>query len=50
MTATRNLVPAIDAAYKGGGVHLIDVPIDYSDNVRVLGEGLKQRVNEIELA
>jgi hypothetical protein len=27
-----------------------DVPIDYSENVRVLGEELKQRVNEIELA
>ena len=44
------LVPAIDAAFKGGGVHLIDVPIDYSENVRVLGEELKQRVSEIELA
>ena len=50
VTATKNLVPAIDAAYKGGGVHLIDVPIDYSENVRVLGEELKQRVSEIELA
>jgi acetolactate synthase-1/2/3 large subunit len=50
VTATKNLVPAIDAAYKAGGVHLIDVPIDYSESVRVLGEELKQRVNEIELA
>ena len=40
----------LDAAFKGGGVHLIDVPIDYSENVRVLGDELKQRVNEIELA
>lgn len=50
VTATKNLVPAIDAAFKGGGVHLIDVPIDYSENVRVLGEELKHRVKEIELA
>ena len=49
VTATEDLVPAIDAAYKAGGVHLIDVPIDYSENVRVLGDALKQRVNEIEL-
>jgi acetolactate synthase-1/2/3 large subunit len=43
-------VPTLDAAFKGGGVHLIDVPIDYSENVRVLGDELKQRVSEIELA
>jgi acetolactate synthase-1/2/3 large subunit len=50
VTACKSLVPSIDAAFKVGGVHLIDVPIDYSENVRVLGDELKQRVNEIELA
>ena len=50
VTACKDLVSTIDAAFKGGGVHLIDVPIDYSENVRVLGEELKQRVSEIELA
>ena len=43
-------MPTLEAAFKGGGVHLVDVPIDYSENVRVLVEELKQRVNEIELA
>jgi acetolactate synthase-1/2/3 large subunit len=50
VTATRDLVPTIDAAFEGGGVHLIDVPIDYSENVRVLGDELAHRAGEIELA
>jgi acetolactate synthase-1/2/3 large subunit len=50
VSACKDLVSSIDAAFKGGGVHLIDVPIDYSENVRVLGEELKHRVSEIELA
>ena len=33
----------IEAAFEGGGVHLIDVPIDYSENVRVLVDELKHR-------
>ena len=50
VAATKDLVPIIDAAFKGGGVHLIDVPIDYSENVRVLVDELKHRVKEIEVA
>jgi acetolactate synthase-1/2/3 large subunit len=49
LTATKELVATIDAAFKGGGVHLIDVPIDYSENVRVLIDELKHRVKEIEV-
>jgi acetolactate synthase-1/2/3 large subunit len=49
LKATRDLVATIDAALKGGGVHLIDVPIDYSENVRVLIDELKHRVKEIEV-
>jgi acetolactate synthase-1/2/3 large subunit len=50
VTATSDLMPTIDAAFKGGGVHLVDVPIDYSENIRVLVDELKDRVKEIELA
>ena len=50
VTATGDLLPMIRAAFDGGGVHLIDVPIDYSDNVRVLVDELKHRVKEIEVA
>jgi acetolactate synthase-1/2/3 large subunit len=47
--AAANLLPMLEAAFKGGGVHLVEVPIDYSENVRVLVDELKTRVNEIEL-
>ena len=41
--ATDDLIPAIEAAFKAGGVHLVTVPIDYSENVRVLVDELKSR-------
>lgn len=41
--ATDDLVPTLDAAFKAGGVHLVVVPIDYSENVRVLVDELKSR-------
>ena len=39
--AVENLVPTLEAAFTGGGVHLVDVPIDYSENARVLVEELQ---------
>jgi acetolactate synthase-1/2/3 large subunit len=47
--SAAELLPSLEAAFKGGGVHLVEVPIDYSENVRVLVNELKTRVNEIEL-
>jgi acetolactate synthase I/II/III large subunit len=41
--ATEDLIPTLDAAFKAGGVHLITVPIDYSENIRVLVDELKSR-------
>ena len=38
------LAPALEAAFTAGGVHLVTVPIDYSENVRVLVDELKNRV------
>jgi acetolactate synthase I/II/III large subunit len=38
------LAPTLEAAFRAGGVHLITVPIDYSENVRVLVDELKNRV------
>jgi acetolactate synthase I/II/III large subunit len=40
------LVPTLEAAFTGGGVHLVDVPIDYSENVRVLVDELRNRMPE----
>jgi acetolactate synthase-1/2/3 large subunit len=36
--------PALEAAFAGGGVHLVIVPIDYSENKRVLVDELAQRL------
>ena len=41
--ATDDLIPVLDAAFEAGGVHLVAVPIDYSENVRVLVDELKSR-------
>jgi acetolactate synthase-1/2/3 large subunit len=34
--SAAELVPALEDAFTAGGVHLISVPIDYSENVRLL--------------
>jgi acetolactate synthase-1/2/3 large subunit len=36
MTFADGLAPALEAGFAGGGVHLISVPVDYSENMRVL--------------
>ena len=42
--AVGELRLALEAAFAGGGVHLLSVPIDYSENKRVLVDELRQRV------
>jgi len=42
--STDQLVPTLNAAFDAGGVHLVTVPIDYSENVRVLVDELANRV------
>ena len=46
--ATDDLVPTLEAAFQAGGVHLVTVPIDYSENTRVLVDELKARVPAAE--
>ncbi|MEP4981673.1 acetolactate synthase large subunit [Ascidiaceihabitans sp.] len=41
--APDDLVPTINAAFKAGGVHLIDLPVDYSDNQKVLIDELAEK-------
>jgi acetolactate synthase-1/2/3 large subunit len=50
ITATEDLVPTLDAAFQDGGVHLVAVPIDYSENIRVLIDELRARVPASVLA
>ncbi|MCA9178697.1 MAG: acetolactate synthase large subunit [Planctomycetales bacterium] len=38
LDAADRLIPLIHEAFAAGGVHLIDVPMDYSENNRILNE------------
>ena len=44
VNSVDELRPALEAAFAGGGVHLVAVPIDYSENTRVLVDELRQRL------
>ena len=44
VAATEDLVPTLEAAFVAGGVHVVTVPIDYTENMRVLVDELKNRV------
>ena len=44
---TDDLVPTLEAAFKDTGVHLVTIPIDYTENTRVLVEELQGRVPEL---
>jgi acetolactate synthase-1/2/3 large subunit len=40
------LAPTLEAAFAGGGVHLVTAPIDYSENIRVLVDELRAHASE----
>ena len=42
--ATTHLLPTLEAAFNAGGVHLVTMPIDYSENIRVLVDELRARL------
>ena len=42
ITATEELVPRLRECLQTPGVHLIDVPVDYSQNDRVLNQEIKE--------
>lgn len=50
VTAVADLVPVLEAAFAGGGVHLVEVPVDYSENTRVLVDELRNRKPDVECA
>jgi len=45
--AADSLVATLEAAFSEGGVQLVTVPVDYSENSRVLVEELRNRVREV---
>lgn len=42
LTAAAELAPLIESCRAEKGVHLIEIPIDYSDNDRILNYEIKQ--------
>jgi acetolactate synthase-1/2/3 large subunit len=45
---TEDLVPTLEGAFTAGGVHVVAVPVDYSENTRVLVDELRSRVPDRE--
>jgi acetolactate synthase I/II/III large subunit len=50
VASVEDLVPTLEAAFAGGGVHLVDAPIDYSENTRVLVDELRNRTPDVDCA
>ncbi|MAO94990.1 MAG: acetolactate synthase large subunit [Citromicrobium sp.] len=44
---SSQLIPVLDAAFKAGGVHLVDLPVDYSENNKVLIDELGAKVCDL---
>ncbi len=44
VTSADALLPTLEKAFEAGGVHLVDVPVDYSENTKVLVDELKAKV------
>ncbi len=44
VTSAANLIPTFEKAFQAGGVHLVDLPVDYSENQKVLIDELEQKV------
>ncbi len=43
VTSAESFAPCLEKALKTGGVHLLEVPVDYSENEKVLIKELKER-------
>jgi len=44
VASSDDFAPLLESCFTAGGVHLVDVPVDYSENNRVLIDELKQKV------
>jgi acetolactate synthase-1/2/3 large subunit len=48
--STEAIVPTLERAFSAGGVHLVVMPIDYSENIRVLVDELREKVKPADTA
>ena len=42
--ATEDLIPTFNKAFEAGGVHIVEIPVDYSENQKVLIDEVKGSV------
>lgn len=47
LTSADELKPTLEAAFLAKGIHLIDCPVDYSQNGEMFGRGLKEAVSQL---
>ena len=43
VTSAESLIPLLDECFNTPGVHLVEVPVDYSDNDRILNHEIKEK-------
>ena len=43
LSAASECIPLLDSCFKTPGVHVVEVPIDYSDNDRILHHEIKDK-------
>lgn len=43
VTSAEALIPLLESCFETSGVHLVEVPVDYSDNDRILNHEIKSR-------
>jgi acetolactate synthase I/II/III large subunit len=48
--STDAIIPTLERAFAAGGVHLVVLPIDYSENIRVLVDELREKVKRVDQA
>ena len=44
VTSAEELAPTFEKAFTAGGVHLVEIPVDYSENQKVLIDELAEKV------
>ena len=42
VASAEGLVPLLEQCYQAGGVHLVEAPVDYSENDRILNHEIKE--------
>ena len=42
MESSDQLVPLVESCFEAGGVHVIDLPVDYSQNDRILNQEIRE--------